>query len=159
MFDHGSNHYLKGAFQSGPQADITKNIFKRVCELNAAPGNEIEHRYMFVYFSHRVLLTVPEDATAFLRPHRCLTECALKWARKSPSLEDAARRAARELTNIVAEAEARVSGENNIGYGNISRYHLQFLMFRSSHLLTNCRRYTSRLRCSSSENCQRGPSA
>src|SRR5260370_1025383 len=78
---------------------------------------------------------------------------------RAARLEDAARRAARELTNIVAEAEARVSGENNIGYGNISRYHLQFLTLRSSHLLTNCRRYTSRLRGSSSENCQRSPSA
>jgi hypothetical protein len=50
----------------------------------------------------------------------------LKWAGKSPSNEDAARRAARELTNIIAEAEAQVSGESNIGYGNLGQYHLVF---------------------------------
>jgi hypothetical protein len=81
---------------------------------------------LFEYVPHRAVLTVPEDATAFLRSHRGTTACAVKWARKSSSNEDAARRAARELTNIVAEAEAQVSGENNSGYGNLSQYHLVF---------------------------------
>ena len=126
MFVHGSNYYLKSAFQSGPRPDIAKSVFKRVCELNAAPGNEIQHNYLFEYVPYRAVLTVSEDATAFLRSHRGMTACAVKWARKSPSNEEAARRAARELTNIVAEAEAQVSGENNSGYGNLSQYLLVF---------------------------------
>lgn len=102
------------------------SVFKRVCELNAAPGNDIQHIYLFEYIPHRAVLTVPEDAAAFLRSQLGTTACILKWARKSPSNEDVARRAARELTNIVAEAEAQVSGENNSGYGNLSQYHLVF---------------------------------
>ncbi|SRR5229473_1548912 len=126
MFGHGSNYYLKSVYQSGPRADIIKSVFKKVCELNAAPGNEIQHFYSFEYISYRVLFTVPEDATALLRTHRCMTACALKWAQKSPSNEDAAKRAARELTNTIAEPEAQVSSENNSGYGNISQCRLIF---------------------------------
>ena len=120
MFAHGSNYHLKSVFQSGPQADITKSVFKRLSELNAAPGNEIQHNYIFEYTSHRVALTVPGGATAFLRTARGMTGSALKWNGNSPGVDEAARRAARELTNIVAEAEARVSGEDNSGYGNFS---------------------------------------
>jgi len=126
MFVHGNNHYMKSVFQSGPRTDVIKSVFERVCELNAAPGNEIQCYYMFDYMSPRVLLTIPEDATAFLRTDRVMTGCAFKWSRKSPSIEDVARRAGRELTSIVAEAEAQVSGENNSGYGNFSQYHLVF---------------------------------
>ena len=95
-----------------------------MCELNAAPGNDIEHSYLFEYIPHRAVLAVPEDATAFLRSRRGTTASVLKWVHKSPSNEDAARRVARELTNIVAEAELKVSGENNSGYGNLGQYHL-----------------------------------
>jgi hypothetical protein len=126
MFVHGSNYYMKGVFQSSPRTDIIKSVFKRVCELNAAPGNDIQHKYLFEYVNHRTALTVPQDATAFLRSYLGTTACVLKWARKSPSNEDAARRAARELTNIIAEAEAQVLGENNSGYGNLRQYHLIF---------------------------------
>ena len=125
MFAHGSNYYLKSVFQSGPRPDVVKNVFKKVCELNAAPGNEMEHNYLFEYVPHRAVLTVPVDATSFLRSHRGTTVCLVKWAPKmgpkSPN-EDAARRAARELTNIVTEVEAQVFGENNSGYGNLSQY-------------------------------------
>jgi hypothetical protein len=126
MFVHGNNYYLKSVFESGPRPDIVKSVFKDVCELNAAPGNDIQHNYLFEYIPHRRMLTVPEDATAFLRSDRGTTVCVLKWVQKSPSNEDAARRAARELTNIVAEAEAQVSGENNSGYGNLCQHHLVF---------------------------------
>jgi FAD/FMN-containing dehydrogenase len=129
MFEHGSNYYLKSSFQSGPRADITKSVFKRVSELNAAPGNEIQHNYVFEYVPHRVTLTIPEGATAFLRTPRGMTGTSLKWSRNTPSTEEAAKRAARELTNIVAEAEAQVSGEYNSGYGNFSQY-LLLSMFR-----------------------------
>ena len=112
---------MKSAFQSGPRPEITKSLFKRLSELNAAPGNEIQHGYIFEYIPRRVVLTVPEGSTAFRyssRP-RGVTGAALIWNRNVPGVEDAAKRAAHELTNIVAEAEAQVSGENdNSGYGN-----------------------------------------
>ena len=69
------------------------------------------------------MLTVPEDATAFLRTLRGMTGSALKWTCNTPGTEDAAKRAARELTSIVEQAEAQISGEtNNSGYGNFSQY-------------------------------------
>jgi hypothetical protein len=95
-----------------------------MCELNAAPGNNIKHNYLFKYLPVRAVLTVPEDATAFFRTPHLVTGSTFKWAQKSPATEDAARRAARELTSIVAEAEAQISGENNSGYGNFSQCHL-----------------------------------
>jgi len=120
IFPRGSNYYLKSVFQSGPQPDVAKSVFKRVCELNAAPGNEIEHIYLFEYTSFRNLLKVPVDATAYLRTSRSTTVSILKWARKSPDIQDAAKRAASELANIVTETEAQVSGESgNSGYGNL----------------------------------------
>jgi len=129
MFAHGSNYYMKSVLVSGgPQPDIAKSVFKKVSELNAAPGNEIEHAYLLEYVSHRVVLTVPEDATAFARTHRAMTGAALKWAKGTPSNEEAAKRAARELTNIVSEAETQLSGEVIKGYGNFSQHHVSPLL-------------------------------
>jgi hypothetical protein len=122
MFTHGNNYYLKSVFQSGPRPEVTKSVSKKLSELNAAPGNELEHFYVFDYFPHRKLLTVPEGATAFLRTPRGMTGSAMKWARNTPSAEEAARRAAHELTKIVGEVEAQVSGADNSGYGNFSQY-------------------------------------
>jgi hypothetical protein len=56
-----------------------------------------------------------------------MTGTMLKWPRNTPSAEEAAKRAARELTNIVAEAEAQISSENNSGYGNLSQCPFAFV--------------------------------
>jgi hypothetical protein len=133
MFVPGSSYYLKSVFQSGPRPEITKSVFKKLSELNAVPGNEIQHGYVFEYMPRRVALTVPDDSTAFLYTSRSrgLTGAALKWNRNIPGVDDAAKRAARELTNIVAEAEAQVSGESdNSGYGNFSQ--CLFILFSES---------------------------
>jgi hypothetical protein len=123
MFVHGSNYYLKSVYQSSPRSEITKSVFKRLSELNSAPGNEIQHSYLFEYMPHRVALTIPIGATAFFRTLSGITASSFKWSRNTRGVEDAAKRAARELTSIVAHAEAQVSGENkNSGYGNLSQY-------------------------------------
>ena len=121
MFGHGSNYYLKSVNQSGPRPDVSRRLFDKVSELNAAPGNEVQHFYVFEYFPHRTVLNLPEDATAFPRSHRTMTGTAIKWAKNSPSVEESVKRAVHELTNIVAEAETQVSGKSNIGYGNFSQ--------------------------------------
>jgi hypothetical protein len=154
MFVHGRNYHLKSVFQSGPRADTTKSVLKKVSELNSAPGNEIEHAYLFEYVSHRVALTVPEGATAFLRTPRGMTGSALKWTRNTPSAEEAVKRAARELTNIVAEAEAQVSGESNSGYGNFSQF--PFIFFFAIRVVIGRR---TRLRGPGSDDGKRGSSA
>jgi hypothetical protein len=123
MFAHGNNYHQRSVYQSGPRLETTKSVFQRLSELNAAPGNEIQHYYLFEYMPRRVALTVHEGATVYLRTHRGmnLTGSDLKWTRNTPSNEEAAKRAARELTSIVAQAEAQVSGEDNGGYGNFSQ--------------------------------------
>lgn len=124
MFAHGHNYYMKSVNQSGPRPEVAKRVFEKVSELNAAPGNEIQHFYIHEYVPHRAVLAVPEGATAFVRPHGGMTGAALKWAKNSPSAEEAARRAAHELTNIVAEVEAQESGgKDNMGYGNFCQRH------------------------------------
>jgi hypothetical protein len=158
MFTHGSNYHLKSVFQSGPLADVTKSVSKRLSELNGATGNEIQHYYLFEYVPHRVALTVPEGATAFLRTSRGMTGSALKWTGNTPGIDEIAKRAARELTNIVAETEARVSGKDkldNSGYGNFSQYLLPSV---SMLRVSNCRtRWRNRLRGPTPETRRRIP--
>jgi hypothetical protein len=55
-----------------------------------------------------------------------MTETMLKWTWNTPSTKEAAKHAAQELTNIVAEAEAQISSENNSGYGNLSQCPVAF---------------------------------
>ena len=131
MFAHGHNYYMKSVNQSGPRPEVAKRVFEKVSELNAAPGNEIQHFYIHEYVPHRAVLSVPEDAAAFVRPNGGMTGAALKWAKNSPSVEEVARRAAHELTNIVAEVEAQVSGGKvNMGYGNFSECPSSLLLSR-----------------------------
>lgn len=119
---HGSNYYMKSVFQSNPRFEVVNGILEKLAELNAAPGNEIDHVYLFEYIPHHTVLSQREDATAHLRSRRSMTGCALKWVNNTPSVEQAAKRAALELTDIVAKAEAEASGTetSNTGYGNFS---------------------------------------
>jgi hypothetical protein len=121
MFGHGSNYYMKSVNQSGPRPDVSRRLYDKVFGLNAATGDGVNHYCLFEYFPHRTLLNLPEDATAFLRSHRTMVGVAAKWAKNSPSVEEAVKRGVHELTDIVAEAETQVSGEGNIGYGNFSQ--------------------------------------
>ncbi|KAI0294635.1 FAD-binding domain-containing protein [Multifurca ochricompacta] len=123
-FAHGYGYYLKSVFQSSPRAHVVKSVFEKITQLNAAPGNEIEHGYLFEYVPHHTVMTLPENATSHLRSHRGMTGSALKWTNNTPAVEQAAKKAARELTDIVAIAEAQASdGKSNSGYGNFSGYH------------------------------------
>ena len=121
------NVYLKSALQSNPTFSVVNSLFEKLTELNAAPGNEIEHGYTFEIFPKHAILSRSEDATAHVRSHRYTTGCFISWINNTPSLEKAAKRAAHELTDIVAKAEGT---EANIGYGNYSEYRYRFA-FRS----------------------------
>ena len=116
-YAHGQNYYIKSAFQSNPTFDVVNNLVKKVNELNAVPGNVIEHGYMFELFPTDTVLSRSEDATAHIRAKRYTTGCIVKWkdSLNTPSVEQAAKRAAHELTDIVAKAEGT---ETNTGYGN-----------------------------------------
>ncbi|KAI0249109.1 FAD binding domain-containing protein [Lactifluus subvellereus] len=120
MFAHGSGYYLKSIFQPGPRAELVKSAFKRLSELNAAPGNEIQHFVLFDYIPHHKVLSVPENATSHLRSRCNLMGCAMKWTNNTPGIEQAAKLAARELTNIFIAADSQISDASKTGYGNFS---------------------------------------
>ncbi|KAH9058045.1 hypothetical protein EDB87DRAFT_1627897 [Lactarius vividus] len=118
---HGGNYYMKSVLQSNPRFDVVNAVLEKLIKLNAAPGNGIDHAYLFEYIPHHTVLTRRDDATAHLRSHRGMTGCALKWANNTPRVAQAAKRAASELTDIVAKAEAQASGTDiNTGYGNFN---------------------------------------
>ncbi|KAH9049802.1 hypothetical protein EDB83DRAFT_2522679 [Lactarius deliciosus] len=120
-FPHGGNYYMKSALQSNPRFDVVNAVLEKVIELNAAPGNESDHAYMFEYTPQRTVLTRRDDATAHIRSHRNTTGCIIKWPNNTPRVAQAAKRAAAELVDIVAKAEAQVSGTDiNSGYGNLN---------------------------------------
>ena len=119
--------YIKSAFQSKPTFSVVNHLLEKLTELNAAPGNEIEHGYGFELFPKNAILSRSEDATAHVRDHRYTTGCIITWMNNTPSVEQAAKQAAHELTDIVAKAEGT---ETNSGYGNFSE-HLYLFEFRS----------------------------
>ena len=99
-----------------------KSAYKRLSELNAAPGNEIEHFLMLDYIPHHKVVSVPENATSHFRTRCNLVGFAMKWANNTPGIEEAAKLAARELTNIFTGADSQISDANKTGYGNFSKY-------------------------------------
>jgi hypothetical protein len=129
MYAHGQNFYLKSAFMSEPTFDVVNNLVKKVNDLNAAPGNVLEHGYMLELYSTDTVLSRSEDATSHIRAKRHTTGCMIKWQSSQNTLivEQAAKRAAHELTDIVVKAEGV---DNNTGYGNLSEP--TPLMFRPS---------------------------
>ena len=128
-FAHGMNFYIKSAFLSKPTFSVVNSLLEKLTELNAAPGNEVDHGYTLELASKHTILSRSEDATAHVRDHRYTTGCFIIWNNNMPSVEQAAKRAAHELTGIVAKAEGT---ENNIGYENFSEhlYRLSFAPIR-----------------------------
>jgi hypothetical protein len=122
-YAHGQNFYMKSAFMSNPTFDIVNDLVKKVNELNSVPGDVLEYGYMFELLPTDTVLSRSEDATAHLRAKRHTTGCIIKWqsSLNTPIVEQAAKRAAHELTDIVAKAEG---AEINTGYGNYSEHTL-----------------------------------
>ncbi|KAN0132136.1 hypothetical protein V8E53_010055 [Lactarius tabidus] len=122
-FAHGMNIYVKSVLESTPTNSVVNSLLEKTLELNAAPGNEIDHGYMWELFPPHAVLTRSEDSTSHVRTGRHTTACVLKWVKNSPGVQQAAKHAAHELTDIVAKAEAQASGmdlESNPGYGNFN---------------------------------------
>lgn len=122
-FAHGMNIYIKSVLETTPTYSVVNSLLQKTLELNAAPGNEIDHGYMWELFPPHTVLSRSEDSTAHVRTNRHTTGCILKWMNNPPGVQQAAKRAAHELTDIVAKAEAQASGmklESNTGYGNYS---------------------------------------
>ena len=121
IYAHGQNFYLKSTFQSSLTFDVVDNLVKKLNEQNAVPGNVAGHGYFFELFPTDTVLSRSEDATAHIRGKRFTSGCIIKWQNSlnTPIVEQAAKRAAHELTGIVAKAEGV---ESNSGYGNMSEH-------------------------------------
>jgi len=120
-YAHGMNFYIKSVLETTPTYSVINSLLEKTLELNAAPGNEIDYGYMWELFAPHTVLTRSEDSTAYVRTNRHTTGCVIKWINNPPGAQQAAKRAAHELTDIVAKAEAQASGmdlESNAGYGN-----------------------------------------
>jgi hypothetical protein len=136
IYAHGMNIYLKSVLESTPTYSVVNSLLEKALELNAAPGNEIDHGYMWELLPSHTVLTRSEDSTSHVRSSRHTTGCVLKWVKNSPGVQRAAKHAAHELTDIVAKAEAQASGmglESNTGYGNYSERSLEFVAFLAPH--------------------------
>jgi hypothetical protein len=133
IYAHGQNFYLKSAFMSNPTFDVVNNLVKKVNELNSDPGNVLEYGYMFELLPTDTVLSRSEDATAHLRAKRHTTGCIIKWqsSLNTPIVEQAAKRSAHELTDIVAKAEG---AEINTGYGNYSEHTLKITLFNKTRI-------------------------
>jgi hypothetical protein len=127
VFAHGSGYYLKSVFQPGPRTELIKSASKRLSELNAAPGNEIQHFLMLKYIPYRKVLSVPQNATSHFRTGRTVVGCILKWTNNTPGIEQTAKLAAHELTNIFTAADSQISDASKAGYGNFSKYRYPIL--------------------------------
>jgi hypothetical protein len=126
------NIYLKSVLETSPTYSVVNSILEKTLELNAAPGNEIDHGYVWELFPSHTVLARSENSTSHVRTNRHTTGCVLKWVNNPPGVQQAAKRAAHELTDIVAKAEAQASGmdlESNAGYGNYSERPCFFLAF------------------------------
>jgi hypothetical protein len=132
-YAHRQNFYIKSAFESNPTFDVVNNLVEKLNELNAAPGNVADHGYMFELFPTDTGLYLSEDAIAHLRAQRYTTGCIIKWKNSlnTPSVKQAAKRAAPELTDIVAKAEGT---KTHIRYGNYSDKYSEHTLASRSHV-------------------------
>ncbi|KAN0132180.1 hypothetical protein V8E53_009946 [Lactarius tabidus] len=120
-FAHGINIYAKSVLETTPTYSVVNSLLEKTLELNAAPGNEIDHGYLWELFPPNAVLTRSVDSTSHVRTNRHTTGCIVTWINKPPGVQQAAKLAAHELTDIVAKAEAQASGmdlQSNPGYGN-----------------------------------------
>jgi hypothetical protein len=126
-FAHGIKIYARSVLETTPTYSVVNSLLEKTLELNAAPGNEIDHGYLWELFPPHAALTRSMDSTSHVRTNRHTTGCIVTWINSPPGVQQAAKRAAHELTDIVAKAEAQASGmglESNPGYGNYSECHL-----------------------------------
>jgi len=118
----GGNYYMSGVFSSGPQVDAAKNLVSRLPSLS----KESNANFTVVYelLPKEKTLTVPNTATAHIRPPLFNVLVLATWRDKDPNKHDVVRNASSELGRIVTHGEKVITEHHNAGYGNYNAEYL-----------------------------------
>jgi len=113
---HGSNYYMKGVYSSGPQIPVTENLVSRLPELSASTGLRLVVVYEF--FPTKKYLSVPNNATAYIRESRLNVLLLAVWDPKDTDKLGVVRSATSELARIIVDGEKTRPKAPDAGYGN-----------------------------------------
>ena len=113
---HGGNYYMKSVFVSGPQPDITEDILSHLDALTEK--HKLRMLFNYEFFPIKKVLSVPIEATAYVRRPRLSTMVFVSWDNDSSDKLADVRLAATELLNLALSAENKISPAENTGYGN-----------------------------------------
>jgi hypothetical protein len=109
---------MSGVFSRGPQVDAAKNLVSRLPGLS----KETNANFTIVYelLPKGKTLTVPNNATAHIRPPLFNVLVLATWVDKDPNKQDVLRNASSELGRIVVQGDKVITEHHNAGYGNYS---------------------------------------
>ena len=119
---HGKNYYLKGVFTTGPIPSHAPALFNRLMEI--CDTQKLNITLMFEYIPIQKVLSIPNDATAHIRGKRVSAVAFCTWDEGGKERLDEVRAAARELVDMILEAEKEINEidvNTNTGYGNYSK--------------------------------------
>ena len=114
----GSNYYMKSIFVSGPQPDVAEDILSHLDTLTEK--HKLRMLFIYEFFPIKKVLSVPTEATAYVRRPRLSTMVLVRWDNDGSDKLADVRLAATELTNLALSAENKVPPAENTGYGNYS---------------------------------------
>ena len=109
---------MKSVFVSGPQPDITEDILSHLDALTEK--HKLRMLFIYEFFPIKKVLSVPTEATAYVRRPRLSTMVLVRWDNDGSDKLADVRLAATELTNLALSAENKVPPAENTGYGNYS---------------------------------------
>ncbi|ETW78593.1 hypothetical protein HETIRDRAFT_419847 [Heterobasidion irregulare TC 32-1] len=112
----GSNYYMKSVFVSGPQPDVAEDILSHLDTLTEK--HKLRVIFIYEFFPVNKVLSVPTEATAYVRRPRLSTMVLVRWDNDGSDKLADVRLAATELTNLALSAENKVPPAENTGYGN-----------------------------------------
>ncbi|ETW78594.1 hypothetical protein HETIRDRAFT_435322 [Heterobasidion irregulare TC 32-1] len=111
-----SNYYMKYAFVSGPQPDVAEDILSHLDTLTEK--NKLRMMFIYEFFPIKKALSVPTEATAYVRRPRLATMVFVSWDNDGLDKLADVRLAATELLNLALSAEHMIPPVENTGYGN-----------------------------------------
>ena len=109
---------MKSVFVSGPQPDATEDILSHLDTLTEK--HKLRMLFIYEFFPVKKVLSVPTEATAYVRRPRLSTMVLVRWDNDGSDKLADVRLAATELTNLALSAENKVPPAENTGYGNYS---------------------------------------
>jgi hypothetical protein len=139
MAMHGNNYYLKGIFSSGLRVEVAENLMSRLPKLSVSSG--VNLYTVFEMFPTKRILSVPNNATAYIRGSRVNVLLAGAWSDKDANKLDAVRSATAEFSRIIVESEKAIPELANTGYGNYGEDRKAHRLVHDAHIyISQCLR-------------------